>query len=77
MHAIPKGSSSSSSSSNHLIFVKKRLFEHEVIKPKSTHKVATHNGDTKQTTEHKKERPKTQSQDLSCPSKITTLFRSD
>jgi hypothetical protein len=32
--------------------------------------MATHNRDTKQTTEHKKERPKTQPQDLSCPSKI-------
>jgi hypothetical protein len=31
------------------------------MKPKSTHKqAATHNRDTKQTTEHKKERPKTQ-----------------
>jgi hypothetical protein len=58
-------------SSNHLIFVKKRLFEHEALKPKSTHKVATHNRDTKQTTEHKKERPKSQPQDLSCPSKIS------
>jgi hypothetical protein len=47
-----------------LIFVKKRLFEHKVMKPKSTHKqaakAATHNRDAKQTTEHKKERPKTQ-----------------
>jgi hypothetical protein len=60
------------SSSNHLIFVKKRLFEHKVMKPKSTHKqAATHNRDTQQTTEHKKERPKTQPQDLSRPSKIT------
>jgi hypothetical protein len=57
---------------SHLIFVKKRLFEHEVMKPKSTHKqAATHNRNTKQTTEHKKERPKTQPQDLSRPSKIS------
>jgi hypothetical protein len=42
------------------------------MKPKSTHKqAATHNRDTKQTTEHKKERPKTQPQDLSHPSKIS------
>jgi hypothetical protein len=42
------------------------------MKPKSTHKqAAMHNRDTKQTTEHKKERPKTQPQDLSRPSKIT------
>jgi hypothetical protein len=41
------------------------------MKPKSSHKqAATHNRDTKQTTEHKKERPKTQPQDLSCPPKI-------
>jgi hypothetical protein len=42
------------------------------MKPKSTHKqAATHNRDTKQTTKHKKERPKTQLQDLSRPSKIS------
>jgi hypothetical protein len=42
------------------------------MKPKSTHKqAATHNRDTKQTTEHKKERPKPQPQDLSRPSKIS------
>jgi hypothetical protein len=40
--------------------------------PKSTHKqAATHNRDARQTTEHKKERPKTQPQDLSRPSKIS------
>jgi hypothetical protein len=48
------------------------------MKPKSTHKqAATHNRETKQTTEHKKERPKTQPQGLSRPSKIAHLFRSD
>jgi hypothetical protein len=48
------------------------------MKPKSAHKqAATHNRDTKQTTEHKKEKPKTQPQDLFHPSKITHLFRSD
>jgi hypothetical protein len=42
------------------------------MKPKSTHKqAATHNRDAKQTTEHKKERSKTQPQDLSNPSKIS------
>jgi hypothetical protein len=42
------------------------------MKPKSIHKqVATHNRDTKQTTKHKKERPKTQPQDLSHSSKIS------
>jgi hypothetical protein len=44
------------------------------MKPKSTHKqAATHNRDTKQTVEHKKERPKTQPQDLSRPSKNIPL----
>jgi hypothetical protein len=42
------------------------------MKPKSTYKkAATYNRDTKQTTEHKEERPKTQPQDLSRPSKIS------
>jgi hypothetical protein len=57
---------------NSFDFFKKRLFEPKIMKPKSTYKqAATHNRDTKQTTEHKKERPKTQPQDLSCPSKIS------
>jgi hypothetical protein len=45
------------------------------MKPKSTHKQATtHNRDTKQTTEHKKERPKTQPQDLPHPQNIPLYF---
>jgi hypothetical protein len=62
-------------SSNHLIFVKKRLFEHEVIKPKSTHKVATHNRDTKQNNRtQKKKDPKLTPRSLLSPQNILPYF---
>jgi hypothetical protein len=55
------------------LIAKKRLCEHKVIKPTKRHKDKWLHVITKKTTNNRtqKERPKTQLQDLSCPSKIS------